>query len=472
MVDESTIHGLSIPRQRMERNPLITPDGYRLLGKIMNHPSAPKWNYEVGDRVIAEDIPLIRDYRKLLFGERPVYLSSPPPVICEWVKKMRAKSKAFRERLPEGMDIARDWASIPPMTREDVALRPQDILPGDADISRLIVYDTSGATGHAMVVPQHPRSMATHLVMMEFVLSRHGVFPRFDAETVACMDIGARVKTVVFANVFSVWNQGGFAKINLSIREWASAGSAREFISGMAPAFFTGDPVGYTQMIKWGVEAAPLAMVSCAMKLSAALKDELEKRYRCPVIDTYSTTETGPVGYSAPDGLGMSVLPHDVYVEAVDASGFPVAPGEMGELTITGGRNPYLPLLRYRTGDYGRIISPPPNSADTAPRIVDFEGRRIVSFRAMDGTIVSQADVGLALRKFVFAQSQFVQLADGALEIAIRPIPGVPSDTDGIEGSVRSLFGDGQKITVVEDDSLEGKKIVPFRCELDETRSP
>ncbi|MBF0635488.1 MAG: AMP-binding protein, partial [Nitrospinae bacterium] len=365
---------------------------------------------------------------------------------------------------------AREWAGISPMTREDVALRPQDILPVDADISRLIVYDTSGSTGHAMVVPQHPRSMGCHLAMMEFVLSRYGVFPKFGADSVACVDIGARVKTVVFANVFSVWNQAGFVKINLSPREWTNIENARRFISEMAPAFFTGDPVGYARMLKWDIEAKPLAMVSCAMKLGTALKDELEKRYRCPVIDTYSTTETGPLAYSAPDGFGMSVLPNDVYVEALDESGFPVAQGEMGELTITGGRNPYLPLLRYRTGDYGRIVPPPMGSADTAPRIVDFEGRGVVSFRAMDGTVVGQADVGLALRKHVFAQSQFVQLADGSLEIAIRPIPGVPTDTDGIEESVLSLFGDGQKIKVVEDDSLEGKKIAPFRCELDETR--
>lgn len=472
MVDESIIPGHAIPSQRLARNPLITPEGYRLLRKILDNPHAPKWNYEVGDRVTADDLPFIHDYRKLLFGERPVYLSSPPPSIIEWVENMRAKSRAFRDRLPEGMDIARDWAGIPAMTREDVALRPQDILPVDADISRLIVYDTSGSTGHAMVVPQHPRSMATHLAMMEFVLSRHGVFPKFGADSVACVDIGARVKTVVFANVFSVWNQAGFAKVNLSPREWTSIESTRLFISEMAPAFFTGDPVGYARMIKWGVETAPLAMVSCAMKLGSALNDELEKRYRCPVIDTYSTTETGPVAYSAPDGYGMSVLPHDIYVEAVDESGFPVASGELGELTITGGRNPYLPLLRYRTGDYGRIVPPPIGVPDPAPRIVDFEGRGIVSFRAMDGTVVGQADVGLALRKFVFAQSQFVQRVDGSLEIAIRPIPGLPADTDGIEESVRSLFGDGQKIKVEEDDSLENRKIIPFKCELDDARFP
>lgn len=472
MTDESTIPGHAIPPQRLERNPLITSAGYGLLRKILDHPHAPKWNYEVGDRVIAEDLPFISDYRERLFGERPVFSSSPTPSITDWVEKMRNVSRAFRDRLPEGIDITRDWASIPPMTREDVALRPQSILPVDADISRLIVYDTSGATGHAMIVPQHPRSMGAHLVMMEYVLSRYGIFPRFSAESVACMDIGARVKTVVFANVFSVWNQAGFVKINLSAREWASIESAREFISSMAPAFFTGDPVGYTEMIKWGIEAKPSAMVSCAMKLSAALKNELEKRYNCPVIDTYSTTETGPIAYAAPDGCGMSVLPWDVYVEAVDTSGFPVAPGEIGEITITGGRNPYLPLLRYRTGDYGRIVPPPAGSTDPAPRILDFEGRKIVAFRAMDGTIVNQADVGLALRKFVFAQSEFAQLRDGSLEISIRPIPGVPVDMEGLEENVRSLFGAGQKITTLEDESLENRKVIPFRCELEETRLP
>src|SRR3989338_9121497 len=102
MTDESIIPGHAIPPQRLARNPLITPDGYGLLRKILDHPHAPKWNYEVGDRVTAEDIPFIREYRERLFGERPVFSSSPPPLIAEWVEKMRSVSRAFRDRLPEG----------------------------------------------------------------------------------------------------------------------------------------------------------------------------------------------------------------------------------------------------------------------------------------------------------------------------------------------------------------------------------
>ncbi len=41
-------------------------------------------------------------------------------------------------------------------------------------------------------------------------------------------------------------------------------------------------------------------------------------------------------------GKHDSLLAQDVYVEI---------PGERGEITLTGGRSPYLPLLRYRTSD-------------------------------------------------------------------------------------------------------------------------
>ena len=114
---------------------------------------------------------------------------------------MRNRSLLFQARLPEGFDLERDWGHIETMSRRDVAVRLEMIVPPDADLSRLIVYDTSGTTGHAIVVPFHPRSIARNHPLVEFVLDRYGVRPPFGPDMV-CANVTARVKAVVFSQCF------------------------------------------------------------------------------------------------------------------------------------------------------------------------------------------------------------------------------------------------------------------------------
>ena len=73
---------------------------------------------------------------------------------------MRGRVPVFKKHVPDGMDLERDWADIPTLSREDIAVRVESLVPLDADLSRMIVYDTSGTTGHAMVVPHHPAAVA------------------------------------------------------------------------------------------------------------------------------------------------------------------------------------------------------------------------------------------------------------------------------------------------------------------------
>lgn len=454
-----------VPPARRARNPLITDAGYRLLQRITQHPQAPKWNYEVGDRVTAADLLDVDRFRAALHAERGPASIGPPPGIHDWIRSMRDQVPLFREKLAEGFDLERDWAYVPTMNREDIAVRIDKIVPVGVDLSRMIVYDTSGTTGHAIVVPYHPVTMAQNHPLLEYVLSRYGASPRFDHDQVACINVGAQASTVVFPMVFSVWNQAGFAKVNLHPRCWAEVEQAQRFFMDLGPQFITGDPVGFAEMIRWELPVRPSAMVSTAVALSAGLKARLEVRFGCPVIDYYSSTETGPIAYASPDGRGMSILPHDIYVEIVDAEGAPVPEGERGEIVVTGGRNPYLPLLRYRTGDYARFERVP--GGDERPRILDLEAREAVVFRATDGSAVSPVDVGRIIRLCPVVMHEFVQRADGTCELAIRPPSGVSVDDEGIKRRLEALFGGGCGVHVTIDQNLgESHKVRPFRSEL------
>ena len=80
--------------------------------------------------------------------------------------------------------------------------------------------------------------------------------------------------------------------------------------------------------------------------------------------------ETGPVGYSCPMGHSYHLLPHDLHVEVMQADGQPAPTGQIGEITLSGGRNRFFPLFRYRTGDFGRLDFEPCPCGDPMPRFM------------------------------------------------------------------------------------------------------
>jgi phenylacetate-CoA ligase len=460
-----------VPLERLERNPLMTGEGYRLLNRILQHPCAPKWNFVTGDRITGGDLPHVEAYREAVFSKRPPASSVPPPDILHRIRDLRDNVGLFRMRLPLGLDLEKEWAAVPAGDREDLAVRINQVVPWDADLSRLIVYDTSGSTGHALKVPHHPLAMAKNHALMEYALARHGVRPVFGPEAVACINLGAQeVHTVVFANVFSVWKGSGFAKVNLVRREWPGIREAGRFFAELAPLFLTGDPVGYAELLRWEIPVRPAALISTAVALGQGLKGQLEKEYGCPVIDWYSTTETGPLAYSCPLGHGLHVLPHDVFVEVLDGRSEPVPEGERGEIAVTGGHNPYVPLLRYRTGDWGRMAFTRCDCGELSPRILGLEGRSPVLFRSASGDAVNAVDIGRVLRRFPVVQHEVVQRADGSCDVALRDVPGAGLDLSEVESALREILGDGISLSVRRDDALgerlKSGKLQPYRSEM------
>ena len=435
---------------RKARNPLITPAGLENLLRVRDHPAAPVWNFETGDRIERSDLEALDWFREALATKRRAWRPTPPAAIRKWVIRHRDRSAAFSRRLPPGMDIERDWAGIPPMTRADLATRIGDVVPRDADLSRLIVYDTSGTTGHPIAVPHHPLALACVQAAMELVMERYGVRPAFSRTMTGCINIGAQALSVVFPNVMTVWREAGFAKVNLHPAFWRRAGDAGRFFREMAPAIITGDPVAFAEMIRWGIELAPEILFSTALTLSGSIRASLADHAMAwmPVVDWYSVSETGPIGYTCLENAGFHVLPPDIFVEIIDAEGRPVAVGERGEIAVTGGRNPYLPLLRYRTGDLGRIDPTPCPCGDPTPRIRDLGGRDPVLFIDGDGAPVNPVDVGRLLRPVAFVRYRMVQRADRSVDLTVQPSRPDGIDPQRIVDRLGSLFGPEIEIRV------------------------
>lgn len=107
---------------------------------------------------------------------------------------------------------------------------------------------------------------------------------------------------------------------------------------------------------------SPRARVHAVLSSSDALLDghreTLEENWSCEIFDHYGLTESGLGGAVECAGhAGMHIRENDLYFETLSPQGLPLPDGEHGELVMTTLTRVGMPLIRYRTGDYGRILS-------------------------------------------------------------------------------------------------------------------
>jgi phenylacetate-CoA ligase len=196
------------------------------------------------------------------------------------------------------------------------------------------------------------------------------------------------------------------------------------------------------------------------MALLPGLRRQLEERFGCPVIDLYSMNETGPIAVAAPDGAGHRLLQHRLYVEVLDEAGIPCPPGVRGEIVVSGGFNPFLPLLRYRTGDWASLDYS--NAGQLL--LVGLEGRAPVIFRAGDGRLINNIDVTSTLKPLALPEYSLHQSSDGGLRLRV---PNTLAESVAAHDALVALFGPGTNIEIETFVPGEAGKRAQYSSDLD-----
>jgi phenylacetate-CoA ligase len=435
-----------------ERFPLLSEDRRGLLKRLREHVAAPRYNMACGDRLREDSLERVRAYETTVTTNSPRWRAGQPPEwVIEFAKRCRADVPFYRKRDSRAEVDAFD--SIPTTSRSDIAREPWSFVPDSAPLDDLIVYYTSGASGSPMNVLAHPEFAAKRLPLFRAALARHGVKLEGGADRVSILFACSQQFTLTYASLSTYLDGAGHVKINLHPAEWRDPDDRIRFIEDCDAEICTGDPLSFLDLAALPLKWRPKAMISSAMRLQPRVKEQLEGHFGCPVIDLYSTCESGPIAVASGDGF--EVLPPDLYVEVVDSDGRPCAPGVRGEVTLTGGRNPFLPLLRYRTGDWAAMTYD-----DDVPRLVEMEGRAPVVFVATDGWLINNIDVTTVLRPFALSQFAVHQHSSGALTLRLREL----TQQEAIASALRRLFGSDQRIDF-ELISPEEWKVIPFSRE-------
>ena len=83
---------------------------------------------------------------------------------------------------------------------------------------------------------------------------------------------------------------------------------------------------------------------------------KIENLWRADAFSTYALTETVTTFCECTEKNGGHLIPELGIIEITDENNKPLPPGEEGEITVTPFHTTGMPLLRYKTGDIGRIM--------------------------------------------------------------------------------------------------------------------
>ena len=78
------------------------------------------------------------------------------------------------------------------------------------------------------------------------------------------------------------------------------------------------------------------------------------------IVSNYSAAETGYIALQCPDHDHYHVQSEVIFVEVLNDTGNPCAPGEIGRVVVTPLHNFAMPLLRYELGDEAEVGAPCP----------------------------------------------------------------------------------------------------------------
>lgn len=418
-----------------ERHPLMSDTGRRALTALLEAPDGPVWNHQCGDRLDAGGLRRVEAFAWSIVTEPPRWAPGETP---GWVE-------GFVNHARRVVPLHRRAPATSTTSRADLARTWWELVPDDADLDDLIWFPTSGTGQPPVVVPTHPVTVSCYYPLLLEAARWHSV------ASVRFRDDRADWITVVSQR------HGGFtvpswssvlgcatAKVNLDPSGWRNADDRRRFLVRHDPQVITGDPVSLSHLADLDVTLHPAVLISTALHLAAATRIRLEDRFGCPVVDVYSTTETGPIAASLPgDDRRMALLQPRLFVEIVD-----------GVVTVTGGINPYLPLLRYRTGDTGRLVW-----TGGQPRLEGLTGRAAIMLRSATGEPVASLDVTQLFEELPLRRWAVHQRADASVVVAVEPEAGAPDLDDRVTGALRTALG---PVSVRVEPLTAPDKVAPF----------
>ena len=267
------------------------------------------------------------------------------------VLKREKELGAFYQDLPEALGSLAELSSLPFTTEEDLAQNAAGLLLcSQARIQRVLSDTTSGTTGAAKRVFYTEGDCENTVGLFVTGL---GELIGPGSVTMICFPfsgpygLGALIAEAVMR----------LGARPLKLGSGLSYGEYKRVLDEKKPDTFVGMPVQLLSILRaCGRGSLERALISGDACPQAVLRSCEEILGSC-LFPHYGSREMALGGaISCQAHEGMHLREDHVIAEIIDEQGKPLPRGEFGELVITTIGMEAMPLLRYRTGDYTRIL--------------------------------------------------------------------------------------------------------------------
>lgn len=271
------------------------------------------------------------------------------------------KRVGFYRNLPDHLNRLSDLASLPFTTEADLSHNASSLLlTSQGDISRILSDATSGTTG----------------------LPKRVFYTDRDLENTVCLYMAGLGELIFPGNTvmicFPFSGPNGLGELiadaitrlgarPLKLGTACSYGELLSVLEAEQPEVYVGMPVPLLGLLRvCGRKSLRRALVS-GDACPEIVTHSCEELLGAKLFPHYGSREMGMAGaITCPAHSGMHLRENHIIVEIISPEGKPLPLGETGELVITTIGMEALPLIRYRTGDFTRILpSPCPCGSET-----------------------------------------------------------------------------------------------------------
>lgn len=175
----------------------------------------------------------------------------------------------------------------------------------------------------------------------------------------------------------------------------------------------------YLKAMDHTLEQLPLkVVVGTGEYINLEQRKEIEEVLCVPFVSEYGCTEVGLISFECENG-SAHVLGSNIFLEVVDTHGQIVVDKE-GEFVVTELNSRYLPFLRYRIGDRGKLMSHECSCGRSLPILEISEGRKNDYVLTPDGRKVYASVFSYTFKEGV-KQFYVVQEEVGKIKIYFTP---------------------------------------------------
>ena len=338
------------------------------------------------------------------------------------------KSAEFK---PEDVESFKDLQRIPITTKMDVQRNPANIITVGVDTSKCTEYFTTGSTGIPLKTYKDLGAASKDTALKAYAFLECGV-----RLTDRFVSVAWRQRSMILPS--QIWIPSRVYKTD----------AITDYLRRIKPDIIYAYPSFLEELCSSDTSGiSPRLIFTQAANLTQHCRSLVRSTFSLEIYDTYGSTELGRLAFECNEHSGLHILTDSGVMEFVDDDGEPVAPGEIGEIVVTGLYNYAMPLIRYNVGDLGTLADGKCSCGRSWPLIKSIEGRSNDVIVMPSGRKIYPSFFLLGIENEIeenpFCISQYQMIQEKRNRIILKLVPGKEFDqrvVSRIKQNFQNLF--------------------------------